>query len=459
MSATAVQRDSTSSLAPEALARQVNGLLESHSIAVPDTVTAEAAASTLAGLEKAITRLQAVKLRVLAAAERAQVSAATAAPNTGTWLSTITRESGPEAASQVRLATTLDTELPRTGAALDIGAVSTEHARVIAHTMSHLPDALDQSQRNRIEQHLLTTARRATPTRLRQVARRALRAAERDVLAQQRLQGKVAVSEEEAAWAKSALTIRDNLDGTMTGHFTVPTLAGQILRKAIQQLASPRRKGPDGRLPTDCDAAHADARVPAAEQGTPGSREGAEAGKVAWADVDWRQRYGQAFVELLEHLPADRLGGKVAATIVVTIDEQQLRDQIGSAHLDTGESLSAGQVRRLACNAGILPAVLGGEPVPVDLGTATRYFSEAQRVALATTYTRCAASGCDRPYAWAELHHVRPFGRAGPTDLDNAVPLCGFHHRRCHDPRYQHWIRQRSDGRREASFRLRTQAV
>ena len=124
-----------------------------------------------------------------------------------------------------------------------------------------------------------------------------------------------------------------------------------------------------------------------------------------------RQRYGAAFVELLEHLPTDRLNGKVAATVVVTIDHEQLRESLGAAHLDTGHDLSASEARRLACSAGFLPAVLGGTSLPLDLGRSNRFFTEAQRVALATTYDECAAEGCDRPYAWSELHHEDPWSR------------------------------------------------
>ena len=117
--------------------------------------------------------------------------------------------------------------------------------------------------------------------------------------------------------------------------------------------------------------------------------------------------------------------------------------------MDTGEALSAGQVRRLACEAGIVPVVLGGESLPLDLGRTRRYFSEAQRVALATRYAECATDGCDRPFAWTHLHHEDPWAAGGATDLDRAVPLCGFHHRRIHDPAYAHRISR--DARRIAT--------
>ena len=109
---------------------------------------------------------------------------------------------------------------------------------------------------------------------------------------------------------------------------------------------------------------------------------------------------------MLEHLPTDRLHGKVAATVVVTLDHDKLRNQAAAAGLDTGDRISAAETRRLACGAGILPAILSGASQVLDLGRTQRFFTEAQRTALATRHTTCAADGCDRPFAWCELHHA-----------------------------------------------------
>ena len=153
---------------------------------------------------------------------------------------------------------------------------------------------------------------------------------------------------------------------------------------------------------------------------------------------DWEQRRGLAFAELLEHLPTDRLHPKTAATVVVTIDHTVLQGALKAARLDTGEPLSAGEARRLACNAAILPAVLGGGSVALDLGRESRLFTEAQRIAKGLQHASCAADGCERPYAWCELHHQTPWARGGRTDLKEAVPLCHRHHQYIHDTAYNH---------------------
>lgn len=379
------------------------------------------------GIDRAIARLQAKRLHVLAAADHAHVADQAGMSGTSAWVAATTRTGGDTAAADVRLATALEGSLPLTGAALDAGELSPAHAAVIAATTTNLPEGLDQASRDKVEAHLVGQAKILDPAKLRRVARRALHAAERDAAEVNRHEDQVLRTEEERAYDKTRISFHDNLDGTTSGHFTIPTLAAAILRKTIQQIASPRRH-----------------------------QEGARArGGQPDTTLDWSQRYGQAFVDILEHLPTTHLNGKVAATIVITIPKTDLIDGLGTAHLDTGTDITAGQARRLACNAGLLPAVLGGQSQVLDLGRTNRFFTEAHHVALATTYSECAAEHCDRPYAWSELHHEDPWSHGGPTNLDKAIPLCGHHHRRIHDPNYHHTITTTPAGIKTVTYRRR----
>ena len=70
------------------------------------------------------------------------------------------------------------------------------------------------------------------------------------------------------------------------------------------------------------------------------------------------------------------------------------------------------------------------------LGREQRLFTRHQAIALSASHQHCAAEGCERSFAWSELHHLKPWSHGGPTDLDNAIPLCAFHHRRVHDDHY-----------------------
>jgi hypothetical protein len=114
--------------------------------------------------------------------------------------------------------------------------------------------------------------------------------------------------------------------------------------------------------------------------------------------------------------------------VTVTIPFDLLLAQLGAATLDTGERLSPAQARRLACDAQILPAVLGGEGQVLDVGQSRRLFTGPLRRALVLRDRGCAFPGCDRPHRWADGHHIRSWVDGGPTSLDNAVLLCRHHH-------------------------------
>ncbi len=429
----------------------MDGVARVH--AVLDTVDTGAVGPVrgrdIAEVERAIARLESLKLTMVAAADAQDAGSRAGLSGTSAWLAVHTRSWGGKAAADVALATALQESLPVTKQALAAGAVSTAHASVIAHATSRLPESLTGEERTKVESALVRQATQVDPARLRRAARRALLAAERTAAEADAHEDAELRREQAHAEARVRLTLHDNRDGTITGHFTVPTLAGSILRKTIQQMASPRRH-PQSRgngQGSGTGGGGTGTTMACAPEGAPTASAGTALPTVG-GTVDWAHRYGQAFVELLEHLDTDRLNGKVAATVVVTIDHDRLRRTLGAAHLDTGHDLSASEARRLACSAGILPAVLGGTSLPLDLGRTNRFFSQAQRVALATTYDECSAEGCDRPYAWCELHHEDPWASGGPTDLHLAVPTCRYHHQRIHDPTYTHHITTDTHGRK-----------
>ena len=152
------------------------------------------------------------------------------------------------------------------------------------------------------------------------------------------------------------------------------------------------------------------------------------------------RRLAAAFCSLLERLPTGVVPdqGGSAATLVVTIDQDKLAHDLGVARLSTGGAISVGEARRLACSAGILPMVLGGQSRPLDVGRTKRFHTPAMRKALAVRDRECRASGCDIPAAWCEAHHVIPWAESrGPTSVDDGLLLCSFHHHRAHDRGYE----------------------
>ncbi|MCX6397114.1 MAG: DUF222 domain-containing protein [Propionibacteriales bacterium] len=362
-------------------------------------------------LTRAEARIAALRLRVLAEADRSRTAFQAGAASTGQWAAGLVNADQARAHHDVGLAQGLDRR-SATRQALAGGEISQEHAAVIVRADRDLPPTVTPQQRETVETDLVARARALSPSALRKAARRALAAIETDPATVDAHENDLVAAEEAAAQKKVRLTLHDNEDGTVTGHFTVPVAQGQLLRKILQTITAPRR----GRL--------------GASQ--------AQVGDNVGISTDWARARGEAFCELIEHLPTDHLHPRSAATLVVTIAEDVLRGALRVARLDTGGVLSAGEARRLACTSGLVPAVLGGATVPLDLGRSSRLFSEAQRTALTVRHHSCAADGCDRPIAWCELHHLDPWSAGGRTDLSNAVPLCHFHHRRIHDPEYAH---------------------
>ncbi|WP_344134447.1 DUF222 domain-containing protein, partial [Pedococcus bigeumensis] len=200
-----------------------------------------AASSLVVDLDRAVTRMQALKLSLVAVVDRSDVASDAGMTGTAAWLAARSRRDSASAAREVSLATALDDGLTATKAALGEGEVTTEHALVIATTAQQLPSGLDDAERAAIERSLVAVAKRLDPAALRRKARRALEAAQRSQAEVDAHEDTVLRGEEERALAVTRLTLHDNHDGTTTGQFTVPTLAGQILKKVIQQIASPRR--------------------------------------------------------------------------------------------------------------------------------------------------------------------------------------------------------------------------
>ncbi len=121
-------------------------------------------------------------------------------------------------------------------------------------------------------------------------------------------------------------------------------------------------------------------------------------------------------------------------TLVVTLGIDALMSGIGVATVDTGHRISAAEARRLACKAGIIPMVLDGDSVPLDLGREQRLFDRYQKIAINHRYNGCAADNCDRPPAWMEYHHEDPWHQGGTTDAKKGISFCAPHHHMADHP-------------------------
>ncbi|WP_435200579.1 DUF222 domain-containing protein [Janibacter sp. GS2] len=98
----------------------------------------------------------------------------------------------------------------------------------------------------------------------------------------------------------------------------------------------------------------------------------------------------------------------------------------------TGQVLAPSVVRRMACDAGIIPVVLGGDGEILELGRSVRLFTPGQRRAVWLRDGGCTYPGCTMPPQWCDAHHVDWWSRGGASDVSNAALLCQRHHTKVH---------------------------
>ena len=120
------------------------------------------------------------------------------------------------------------------------------------------------------------------------------------------------------------------------------------------------------------------------------------------------------------------------ALLAITIDEQRLRLGVGHGLLDSDAPVSAAEARRLACDAAVIPVVLGSRSQPLDVGRLAYTVPEALRRALHVRDRGCTFPGCTRRPRRCHAHHVRHWVDGGDTAPENVTLLCRYHHHLVH---------------------------
>ena len=140
-----------------------------------------------------------------------------------------------------------------------------------------------------------------------------------------------------------------------------------------------------------------------------------------------------------QHGGADGAAGSAHAVhVIMSLEDLQARTGCGEVvgSTGTGTMLSPEVLRRLACEADLIPHVLGSAGEDLDLGRVVRLFTRAQRRRLLRRDRGCTYPGCTAPAAWAKAHHVVHWVDGGLSDVDNAALLCQRHHTLVHQRRY-----------------------
>jgi hypothetical protein len=305
---------------------------------------------------------------------------------------------------------------PAAHQALAAGSVTPEQATVIAtclDTVDQLP-GVDPVEREQAADFLIGQAAGLGPRGLAVAAAHLVEeltrtpsvdtAADADAVARELAAAEAAKQRAET----NTLVIKHRPDGSLTGRFTIRPTDAPVMTAWLKR----------------------------ADQKFPGD-DGFE------DDRPREQRRGDHLVTTLRHSLTTSSGsgkpaGKTYVHVNVTTTLDALRDAVtGAGILDTGGTLSAAELRRLACDAGITPIVLGGPPEILDLGRTRRSFNLAQRRAITARDQGCTASGCTRPPRDCDIHHQTEWDNGGPTDTDNGALACEYHHQKIHREGWQ----------------------
>jgi hypothetical protein len=291
------------------------------------------------------------------------------------------------------------------------GWLSTAKAQVIERAIDALPG--DPALRERGLATLLEEAKLLNATELKKVGRHLIRVIDPD--GEDRAAERALEREERAAHLHRHLSITSDQAGGAWIRGRCSAEDAATLRSTLMPLASP--------LPTS---------TPVCDPATcvdPGC------GHDGRDPRDRGARMLDALVEACQRLQTARvLPDEHGATARVSLlmDFDDLRATVGSATTETGEELSAGAVRRLCCDADVIPAVLGSAGEVLDVGRLQRLVTAALWKALVIRDRHCRFPGCTRPPLMSHAHHMQHWIDGGPTSLENLILLCGHHHRLVH---------------------------
>jgi hypothetical protein len=264
---------------------------------------------------------------------------------------------------------------------------------VIADTLRDLPPTVDAETMVAAEQTLIGHATEMTATRLARIGTHLITVLDPDG---------PEPDHTDPPTPDLYLTLRTAPDGTCAGEFRLDAPTALRLTTLIDAGSAPRPSTADG----------PDPRTPARRRAD------------ALADLI----HTAASASATSHHP---LPGAARPTIAITLSLAEL--QAGLPVLGPqDQTLTAAQTRRLACDARVIPVVLGTASEILDIGRATRTVPTAIRRALILRDHGCAFPRCDRPPGWTDAHHIQHWAHGGPTALPNLVLLCAHHHDTVH---------------------------
>ena len=150
-------------------------------------------------------------------------------------------------------------------------------------------------------------------------------------------------------------------------------------------------------------------------------------------DTDWisstEAHMADALVEMASAYLADA-GHHDRANVLVTVGLETLLGE-GPAGRLGDRLLSNSTLQRLLCDSRIQMAINDPERGVVGVGRTTRSIPPWLARVIRARDQGCRFPRCERT-RWVHIHHLIHWADLGPTDSDNLITLCGYHHRLLH---------------------------
>ncbi|MFC9692038.1 DUF222 domain-containing protein [Kribbella sp. NPDC056951] len=286
-----------------------------------------------------------------------------------------------------------------------LAAVSPDQAKVIVKILEKAPATVPVETLTVAEEQMIAAARITNPRELTRFGHKVLSTLDTDG----------PEPAEDVARAKEFLRLRPTEDGVKISGFMAGAYA-ELLKTQLHTLSKPHKTVDGERDPRTADQRGADALKIILDRaaGNPDS----PGVPHLTVTIDF------------EDLKAT-LANAAPAALGGTAEAGATSGHGGVGELVFGGNLSAGAVRLLACDAAVLPIVLGGDSQPLDVGTEQRFVNRYIRRALNKRDKGCVV--CQAPPWMCHAHHLIHWAHGGPTSLQNLALLCAFHHRAVHD--------------------------
>ncbi len=299
-------------------------------------------------------------------------------------------------------------------AALD-GEVSSDQAAAITQGMNQMPQQFTDEQRGQAEQVFLDKAKTMPARKLARMADEVAAQVAPELARSLEEKAKGLDAQRRRAVQRRHLSYGDDGDGSVWFKGSLPQVEAAPFVALIEAHVQADRVAEKDR----------DEGLRSLKPGPRVLREQRDAGEGRTPD----QRRADALVAAIgEHRDGPQVAGD-RPRIVVTIEEKDLRERAEACGvLANGAEVGPGELRRMCCDADLMPVVLGSESEILDVGRQYRLVTPAIRRALSIRDKGCVFPGCRAKDTACQAHHVIPWWAGGATAMNNLALLCPHHH-------------------------------